>query len=105
MGLAFAVFYDPQNAAQTPVLSEFLGLLATLIFLAMNGHLLCLAVLMESFQWLPVGGATIAAGSFRVLAAGWPPCFRRAYCFFPALSPRCSSPTSPWACCRAWRRS
>ncbi len=69
MGLAFAVFYDPQNAAQTPVLSEFLGLLATLIFLAMNGHLLCLAVLMESFQWLPVGGATIAAGSFRVLAA------------------------------------
>ncbi len=69
MGLAFAVFYDPQNAGQTPVISEYLGLLATLIFLAMNGHLLCLAVLMESFQLLPVGGTTVVAGSFRVLAA------------------------------------
>ncbi|MBK6402850.1 MAG: flagellar biosynthetic protein FliR [Rhodocyclaceae bacterium] len=68
MGLAFAVFYDPQNSGQTPVLSEFLGLLATLIFLAMNGHLLCLAVLIESFQLLPVGGAALAAGGFRVLA-------------------------------------
>lgn len=69
MGLAFAVFYDPQNSGQTPVLSEFLGLLATLIFLAMNGHLLCLATLMESFRLLPVDGAMLATGSFRVLAA------------------------------------
>lgn len=69
MGLAFAVFYDPQNAGQTPVLSEFLGLLATLIFLAMNGHLLCLAVLLESFQLLPVGGTMVAADSFRLFVA------------------------------------
>ncbi|MDP1957279.1 MAG: flagellar biosynthetic protein FliR, partial [Rhodocyclaceae bacterium] len=34
MGLSFAVFYDPQNAGQTPVLSEFLGLIVTLVFLA-----------------------------------------------------------------------
>jgi flagellar biosynthetic protein FliR len=54
MGLGFAVSYDPQNAGQTPVLSEYIGLIASLIFLAMNGHLMILAVLAESFFLLPV---------------------------------------------------
>ena len=64
MGLSFAVFYDPQNAGQSAVLSEFLGLLATLIFLAMNGHLLTLAVLSESFQLLPVGTTPLSGQAF-----------------------------------------
>jgi flagellar biosynthesis protein FliR len=54
MGLSFAVFYDPQSSAQTPVLGEFLGLLTLLLFLAMNGHLLTLSVLAESFHLLPI---------------------------------------------------
>jgi flagellar biosynthetic protein FliR len=54
MGLSFAVFYDPQNAGQTPVLAEFIGLIVMLVFLAMNGHLLALSVLAESFKLLPV---------------------------------------------------
>jgi flagellar biosynthetic protein FliR len=61
MGLSFAVFYDPQSAAQSAVMSEFLGLLTTLIFLAMNGHLLALSVLAESFHLLPIGTTPIAA--------------------------------------------
>lgn len=69
MSLSFAVFYDPQNAAQTPVLSEFLGLVVTLIFLAMNGHLLTLSVLAESFRLLPVGVTPMAAGGFKALLA------------------------------------
>lgn len=64
MSLSFAVFYDPQNAGQTPVLSEFLGLLTTLIFLAMNGHLLTLQVLAESFKLLPVSATPMHAGGF-----------------------------------------
>jgi flagellar biosynthetic protein FliR len=69
MGLSFAVFYDPQSASQTPVLAEFLGLLTTLIFLAMNGHLLALSVLSESFQLLPVTLIPIAAKSLGILLA------------------------------------
>ncbi len=61
MGLSFAVFYDPQNAGQTAVLGEFLGLLTTLIFLAMNGHLLTLSVLAESFHLLPIGASPISS--------------------------------------------
>lgn len=67
MGLGFASFYDPQTASQTPVMSEFLGLLATLIFLALNGHLLTLSVLAESFTLLPVAVAPFAAKGFAAL--------------------------------------
>lgn len=64
MGLSFAVFYDPQNAEQTPVLSDLLGLVATLMFLAMNGHLLTLSALAESFRLLPVGGTPMSGQGF-----------------------------------------
>lgn len=69
MSLSFAVFYDPQYAGQTPVLAEFLGLLTTLIFLAMNGHLLILSVLVESFKLLPVTATPFSAGGFSALLA------------------------------------
>ncbi|MCX7169980.1 MAG: flagellar biosynthetic protein FliR [Proteobacteria bacterium] len=62
MGLSFATFYDPQTSAQTPVISEFLGLLMLLLFLAMNGHLLTLSVLAESFKLLPVSATPFASG-------------------------------------------
>ena len=69
MGLSFATFYDPQSGAQTPVVSEFLGLLTTLLFLAMNGHLLTLSVLGESFRLLPVTATPFAAKGFALLLA------------------------------------
>lgn len=69
MSLSFAVFYDPQNAGQTPVLSEFLGLLAMLIFLALNGHLLTLQVLVESFRLLPISATPFSPASFTSMLA------------------------------------
>lgn len=69
MGLSFAVFYDPQYGGQTPVLAEFLGLLATLVFLAMNGHLLALQVLAESFRLLPVGMSPLGPGGIQAFLA------------------------------------
>lgn len=69
MSLSFAVFYDPQNAGQTAVLAEFLGLLTMLIFLALNGHLLTLSVLAESFRLLPVTTTPFSAGGFATLLA------------------------------------
>lgn len=55
MGLGFATAYDPQSASQTPVISEFLGMLALLMFMSINGHLMVLATLYESFSVLPIG--------------------------------------------------
>jgi len=68
MGLGFATFYDPDSASQTPVLAEFLTLMGSLILLAMNGHLMILATLAESFTLLPIGGTTLAAGSWSNIA-------------------------------------
>jgi len=53
MGLGFAQFYDPQSNTQVPVLGQFLGLLATLAFLSLNGHLLMIATLVETFSAVP----------------------------------------------------
>lgn len=64
MGLGFATFYDPLSSAQTPVIAEFINLLALLLFLSMNGHLLYLATLAQSFSAIPVSATPIAAGSW-----------------------------------------
>ncbi|WP_417071103.1 flagellar biosynthetic protein FliR [Niveibacterium terrae] len=67
MGLSFAVFFDPQAAGQTTVLAQFLGLFATLTFLALDGHLLTINVLAHSFEWLPAGEAKMSASAFMVI--------------------------------------
>lgn len=71
MGLGFAQFYDPQSNAQVPVVGQFLGLLATLVFLSVNGHLLMIATLVESFQNVPPEATlSLAAGSMALVQWG-----------------------------------
>ena len=55
MGLGFAQMNDPANGITVPVISQFYTILATLIFLIMNGHLVMINVLAESFSILPMG--------------------------------------------------
>ncbi len=55
MGLAFATMADPVNGTNTPVVSQIFTILVTLLFLALNGHLLVIQVLVDSFSYLPVG--------------------------------------------------
>ncbi|WP_456406889.1 flagellar biosynthetic protein FliR [Thiolapillus sp.] len=55
MGLGFASAVDPQNGVQVPVISQILLIMITLIFLALDGHLLFLELMAESFQLLPIG--------------------------------------------------
>jgi len=56
MGLGFASFYDPQTRSTTPALSQFLTLVATMLFLSLNMHLALLETLVESFNTMPIGG-------------------------------------------------
>ncbi|MDR1351047.1 MAG: flagellar biosynthetic protein FliR [Zoogloeaceae bacterium] len=67
MGLGFANFYDPQNTSQTSVLSNFMTLIATLLFFALNGHLIYFSVLAQSFTAIPVSEAPLAASSWEFL--------------------------------------
>ena len=68
MGLGFATFFDPQNSAQIPVMGQFLGLIAILLFLAINGHLLVISALVESFRALPVDLHPLAGEGWKTLA-------------------------------------
>ncbi len=55
MALHFASLVDPNSGIQVPMLSQFYLVLATLAFLTLNGHLLCIQVLAESFRVMPIG--------------------------------------------------
>lgn len=68
MGLGFATFFDPQNSAQIPVMGQFMGLVGMLLFLAINGHLMVISALMESFVAFPIGTQPIASEGWRTLA-------------------------------------
>jgi len=54
MGLGFARMMDPQNGVQVPVVAQYFIIIATLLFLSMNGHLLLLQMIIKSFDILPV---------------------------------------------------
>jgi flagellar biosynthesis protein FliR len=55
MGLGFATLVDPQRGAQVPVLGQMFMIFGTLIYLSINGHLMLLGALAESFHTLPIG--------------------------------------------------
>ncbi len=55
MGLSFAYNIDPLHGTSTPVVGQFYTILVTLIFLALNGHLILIETLVEGFRTLPVG--------------------------------------------------
>jgi flagellar biosynthetic protein FliR len=67
MGLSFATFFDPVAGGQTPVMTQFLGLLTALFFLAMNGHLLAIYLVAESFTVLPISSLPFHAVSLAAL--------------------------------------
>ena len=67
MGLGFAAMVDPSSGQQNPVLSTFLSLLATFLFLAVNGHLALAATIVESYRALPPGHAWLSADSLHGL--------------------------------------
>ncbi|MBK1721305.1 flagellar biosynthetic protein FliR [Thiocystis violacea] len=54
MGLGFASAMDPVGGVQVPMVSQYYTILATLIFLALNGHLMLLQFLLHSFETLPI---------------------------------------------------
>ncbi|MFZ9297833.1 MAG: flagellar biosynthetic protein FliR [Hylemonella sp.] len=54
VGLSMANMIDP-NMGNVPVVSQFLLVLGTLIFVGMGGHAMLLSLVVESFNTLPVG--------------------------------------------------
>jgi flagellar biosynthetic protein FliR len=72
MGMGFASMVDPVNGVSTAVIGQFFTMLVTLLFFAMNGHLVVIETLIESFTTLPVGQGLSTANLWElVLRMGW----------------------------------
>ncbi len=54
-GLGFASMVDPVSGTNAPVVGQFFSVLTTLVFFALDGHLVFLRLLLLSFTTLPVG--------------------------------------------------
>ncbi|WP_024695948.1 flagellar biosynthetic protein FliR [Pseudomonas syringae] len=69
MGMGFASMVDPTNGVSSATIGQFFTMLVTLLFLAMNGHLVVLEILVESFTTMPVGSGLLV-NNFWELANG-----------------------------------
>ncbi len=54
-GLGFAQFVDPNSGVPTPAIGRFYTIIGSLIFLALNGHIILILVVAESFNVMPIG--------------------------------------------------
>ena len=63
IGLSFANMMDP-NLGNVPVLAQFMVIMSTLIFIALGGHTLLIAMVMDSFNTLPIGKGLLTEGAW-----------------------------------------
>lgn len=67
--LGFASMVDPANGQNTPLLGQLFMFLATLFFLATDGHLKMIMLVVMSFQSLPIGSGSLTNADFQELAS------------------------------------
>lgn len=63
MGLGFAAMVDPMSGQMSSAVGQFLSMLATALFLAANGHLLLIEIIVQSYNALPPGNAFPSYGA------------------------------------------
>ena len=54
MGLGFAAFFDPSTSAQSSAMGRFYANMAALLFVVLNGHLMVIMAVAQSFTAFPV---------------------------------------------------
>jgi flagellar biosynthesis protein FliR len=68
MGLMMASMVDPLNGNQVPIIGQLYLLLASLLFLVVDGHLMMVRVLAESFHSMPIAATGLSKnGAWEVL--------------------------------------
>jgi flagellar biosynthetic protein FliR len=71
MGLGFASMVDPATGVQVPVIAQLFVISGSLLFLAVDGHLLLIEMLAQSFHTLPVGSIGMEkADLWRIISWG-----------------------------------
>ncbi len=57
MGMGFTAMVDPANGISVVAISQYYLVLATMLFIATNGHLVMIEVMVESFHAIPISTA------------------------------------------------
>jgi flagellar biosynthetic protein FliR len=70
MGLGFASFFDPQTRGQSTALNQFLVLLAMLIFLSLDGHLIIVTTVANSFVTMPIAMTSSGIDAMKIALWG-----------------------------------
>jgi flagellar biosynthetic protein FliR len=60
MGLNFAGFFDPATSSQATAMSSFYSVAVSWLFIVINGHLLLISAVVQSFHAFPVGAEPFA---------------------------------------------
>ncbi len=68
MGLGIANVMDPQHGTNMSIVSQFHFLLATVVFMAVNGHHLLLEGVVDAFRYLPAGDLSLPIGGMGEIA-------------------------------------
>ncbi|PSV21236.1 flagellar biosynthetic protein FliR [Photobacterium leiognathi subsp. mandapamensis] len=72
MGLGMAIMNDPVNGVSIAILGRMFLLFSTLLFLALDGHLLVIDILVQSFTSWPVGSGLALSSVKQILTLfGW----------------------------------
>lgn len=62
MGFGVVQLFDPTTSYQTPMMAQYFTLLASLVFLSLNAHMLVVATIVSSYEAIPAFGATLPSG-------------------------------------------
>jgi flagellar biosynthetic protein FliR len=62
IGFSIVNVMDPQTGFHMPIIGSFKNLLALLLFLGIDGHYGLITAIMQSFQFVPLGGFTFTEG-------------------------------------------
>ena len=63
MGLGFASLNDPASGVIVPTVSQIYSIFVTLVFFAINGHLVMIEVIADSFYSLPISATGLSVDS------------------------------------------
>lgn len=73
MGLGFASMNDPANGVTVTIISQFYLLTTTLLFLSINGHLVLMQIIIDSFTVMPISTIGFSPGDYYKIISlgGW----------------------------------
>lgn len=67
-GLGMAMMMDPSNGVNVAVVAQWFMIFVNLLFISLNGHLIAIEILADSFFTIPIGSGTLHSDTLMEMA-------------------------------------